>query len=149
MEIGLVDPEDFEELLIFVINVPRKLEYPVPEVDVAKLAYKLGTAVSEGLVLVYKVEGKIVGVLALEENNPWWSTHEFLNNLVFFIEPEHRSFKATRSLLEQARDYAKIESKTLSINLMGNHRNESKIRLMNRLGFGVYGFYAICTETGR
>jgi ribosomal protein S18 acetylase RimI-like enzyme len=83
----------------------------IVDVNLSKGSEYLARLLSEeeklGCILVAKLKGSIVGLLALAEGGVWWSDQRFFTNVVLYVHPKYRKLGIQKRLM----DFAKIMSK--------------------------------------
>ena len=104
--------EDLEEIVKLSLQVLQLNGLGnIVEVNLAKGSEFLARLLSDderiGCVLVAKLKGTIVGVLALVEGDVWWSDQRFFTNTVFYVHPKYRRLGIQKKLI----DFAKLMSK--------------------------------------
>ncbi len=96
-----------------------------------------------GLVLVLKEDDKVNGVLCFRKDSLWWSLDEVLYEALFYIKPEHRSFKNAKNLLNIAKKYGIITETPIVLDLFTQKDVDKKKRLLKYLGFKECGSFFV------
>ena len=100
---------DLEPIVKLSLQVPKLNGLNViVETNVEKgaefIARLLDEETREGCILVAKLKGVIVGLLALVEGDVWFSDQRFFTNAVFYVHPKYRRLGIQKKLL----DFSKI-----------------------------------------
>lgn len=137
--VGLAKHSDLPDILKMIVKMPEESSDTLPPADAYKMAIVMEKNFYDYPYIVYRKEGKVVGCLALTEAELWWSTEKLLEDLFFYVEPEHRSYKITRSLLLKAKEYAKIKGVPLIMGVFSRTDLERKKKVLERNGFEIGG----------
>ena len=91
-------------------------------------------------IILYEKHGIIRGIMDLAISNFWWSDTKIVNNRLFYVVPEERSFKVYNQFMKMAKNIAKEANMPFVFGLFDGEELERKEKLMrnaNRIG----GFY--------
>lgn len=129
-------PQDFEELVKFAISYHESAPDFFGEYDLPRVVERMAMSFARAPAFIYKVDGEIVGAIVLDKVARWWSTEEYITDLFMYIKPEHRSYSAIKTLLEQVKEYAIMNNNMrVELTIFNPNDLERKTKLMNRLGF--------------
>ena len=93
---------------------------------------------------VAEEDGKIVGCLAIQQGNFWYSKDEGLRDVFYYVRPEYRSSNHGINLLKSAREYAKMAEKPLVLTIASGEDLSRKDKLFKWLGFRhIGGLYTL------
>ena len=144
MQVQFANPEEITQIAALCGKSFKENEYDKLGIEpsVEKTLTELAEAVAGGVVLVHRNPSnpkKLDGVLALAFSESWFSSHVYLAGLVFYINPEVRSYKLAKSFLETAKEYAIMNDVPIVFDSFGRKDAEQKKKLLKRLGFKDYG----------
>lgn len=137
----IADGPDLEE----IINLALKYHSTYPEffstVDLPKVINKIALAMVRHPIFLQRraEDGKIVGLLIIDEKSAWWSNETYLTDILLYVEPEYRSFKATKELLDTGKEYAIMNKQRFEITIFNPEDLHRKERLLTKLGFSPIG----------
>lgn len=101
---------------------------PLPPVAPHKVEASLRECLRHGKIFIATRESKVLGVLALQEGEHWYSTGRFLADLCFYVEAGSRTSRIASHLLRAASEYANIRGLPL---LMAVVHGEDVVRKDN------------------
>jgi GNAT superfamily N-acetyltransferase len=116
------------------INLPDTIGQPLDFEYINKIFHH--AILGGGLVLVAEIEKPIGFLFALKSPNIWHPKQISLQELILWVEPEHRKFKLGHSLMEKFSEIAKdmITEKKIISATMSNTKNISTINY-EKFGF--------------
>jgi GNAT superfamily N-acetyltransferase len=113
---------------------PSYAHYPVDVEHTKRMAEGIDSVLHGRLLL--DDESNIVGALLYIVAPTFYSPAIEANELVFYIQPEHRSYKAARKLVQSAeQDAFDLGAVRFIMGNSGGHRDKSIEKLYTRLGF--------------
>lgn len=144
MQVKFAKPEDALQLVNFGYKIYEENNLKDLNIlDNFDLALNFMTkSVIEDVALVQrnKDNNKLIdGALVLNHSSIWFSKEHILTPSLFYIKPEHRSFKLARDLLCSAKEYAIINRIPIVFDLFAQKDVEKKKKLLKYLGFQDFG----------
>lgn len=124
----------------------RRLIYSAEKVGNTITAL-LGTA--DGLVLVYRKQGQIVGGIMARVSSNWMSDDRIAQEIALFILPEHRASFAACRLISAMTAWAQIKgARWIEAGISTGVDTERTARLYERLGFERFQIGLECVNDG-
>ena len=137
--IRLATVQDLSELYVMFQVMHSEAIDGTSSIDSEKLTATLNATLHRGVVVVYEVDGFIVGAIGGMETSDWWSSDIYIADLFFFVYEEHRKSKIAvtliKSFLKIARD-ANIKAK---LGHVYTGDGERKDNFYERLGLSKVG----------
>jgi GNAT superfamily N-acetyltransferase len=96
-------------------------------------------AINQGVVLVVRDDEGVVGTLALEAAEPWYSTEKQLGDRWFFVLPNERGHGSAVALMDAAKRVAAEHNMKLFMSNVTGDKVEAKDRFFRKNGFEVLG----------
>jgi GNAT superfamily N-acetyltransferase len=138
--IDIATPFDVEKTIELGLRMPAESGFNMPEGLADKAQGVLLEAMKSHPTFVYKVDGEIVGVLALTESSVWWSDTNILIELFFYVEKDKRNKGAATALLKEAQRYAEdVVNMPLIVELFTRTDLDKKVKFLGRLGYKRLG----------
>jgi L-amino acid N-acyltransferase YncA len=116
-------------------TAPMKL----PPVAPHKVEAALRDCLKDGRIFVAHRGDKLVGVLALQEVEHWYSHGKFVGDLVFYVDAGARTSRIASRLLRAASDYATIRGLPLLMAVVHGEDIVRKDHFYARHGFARVG----------
>ena len=126
---------DLPRLCELSMDMHAESPFPLPPVNADKLIKGLMRAT----VIVWEANEKILGFIALQHGQFWYSDEGFIADLLFYVHPEGRKSHAARDLIRAAQDYAKIKKLPLVLAPTNGTDVERKHAFYTRLGMRQLG----------
>ena len=98
--IRLATVQDLSELYVMLQVMHSEAIDGTSSIDSEKLTATLNAALHRGVVVVYEVDGFIVGAIGGMETSDWWSSDIYIADLFFFVYEEHRKSKIAVTLIK-------------------------------------------------
>jgi hypothetical protein len=139
----LATPEDLPDVIALCHALYAELDPKLtPPMSLEKVFYMMESLVEHKTVILYKNNGVACGILALDLVAPWWTEEKnaVLRDIVFYIKPEFRTFKAFSAALRLAEQYAKINKVPLEIFFFTDRDVKRKFKLFKHRGYTSQGF---------
>ena len=119
-------------------NTPMKL----PPISPYKVEKALKACMDHGRIFLGHRGDRLVGILALQEGEHWYSHGKFLGDLVFYVEESARTPWMAPRLLRSGMEYAKMRGLPLLMAVVHGEDVVRKDNFYQRHGFervgGVY-----------
>lgn len=138
--IHLATPDDFDELIRFVLALPE-IEEKEYNVDFKSVVLNISEALAStpGFILKNDI-GEIVGCAINDERDlVWWNSEIYLANLLTFLEPHYRNSNNFNLLLETCEEYAKMNGMKFVFGLVETNKTDVKTKLLERKGYTLMG----------
>jgi len=144
-------PTDLSQLVAFCYKAfeENQLTGSNCPLDFDKTVTEINDNILHHVVLVKRNQDNsnfIDGMIMLKSGEVWWSKSLILNNLLFYVKPEKRSFKLAKDLLKAAQKYAIINRLPIVFDIFDQKDASKKIKLLKYLGFKDYGSSFIFTN---
>jgi GNAT superfamily N-acetyltransferase len=103
----LATVEDLSEIYMMLSVMHSDTIKGTSSIDSEKLTSAISHALHKGIVIVFDVDGKIVGSIAGIETSDWWSSDKYLADMWFFVYKEHRKSNIAARLIKSFMKVAK------------------------------------------
>ena len=138
--IRVAQPED----LIRVAELTHKgLEELGEKPSPNKVFSKVQEAYTKAPCVIYETD-EIHGMWGLIAYKPYWTEEVTLSDYMFYVEPEHRSFRVAKQMCDAVKAIANNYQLDIELNYMAPSKFEEKKRLFEIMGFtktGIKGIY--------
>lgn len=145
MSVRYADRSDLPEIYTLAWAGYKDLKGVVPEkVDPDLLWNWINTAYAQAPQVLLEKDGQIIGFWGLCTLKAAWSHDAILADYMFYIRPEHRSYKATKALKDAVCEVADKSNLTLRLNYLFKGKLPLHARIFAMMGFkaqGLVGFY--------
>lgn len=131
--------EDLSELYVMLHVMHSETANKVSPIDSEKLTAAINNVIHSGVVLIYEIDGKIAGSIALLESSDWWSNEKFVGDLWFFVYKEHRTSKAAITLAKNAMKVTKGLNVKIKMGHVYTGDHQRKDKFFKRLGLNKVG----------
>jgi N-acetylglutamate synthase-like GNAT family acetyltransferase len=95
--------------------------------------------IRNSFVIVVEYENIIVGTLAANIDETWYSDKKFMRTLWLHVNPKYRNFKIFRSIMIVFKEYALANKVTAICEIFQGKDLARKDQAFNKLGFKVIG----------
>lgn len=134
--------EDLDQCVGLAHEIPLENDWGYfPQTSNIKVINKLKELIDSQTLIVYDNNGVIVGILGVVVDSFWWTEEPMLMDVVFYIKPEFRSYKAYNRMLSVAEEFAKINGLPLSLLFFTTKDTERKFNMVQRRGYKSIGFW--------
>lgn len=140
-EVRLASLSDLETAVELALEIPRENSEAFPKPSPSKVKESLKKLIEEKSLILYENNGVVVGVLGLIIDTHWWTEEPTMFDMLFYIKPEFRSYKAFRRMLSVAEEFAKINGIPLSMMFFSTKDLFRKMKLLKKRGFEPIGFW--------
>lgn len=140
MSVRIAVPEDLLRVSELAAKGLRELG-EVPDVD--RVNAKVLEAYEKAPCILYEKD-RIQGMWGLTAFRPYFSNKLMLMDYMFYIEPDYRSFRAAKMMVEAVKKIANDHKIDIELNYMITHSFDKKMRLFEMMGFkktGLKGVY--------
>lgn len=124
VEKAQADEAGFSEVFELLIQLHKEGGYAPMNVEKAAKATFL--AIEEEMTFVARVNEKPVGVIVMTEVAFWYSDDTFIQDVAFFVLPEHRGGNIGVSLLRAVRDEAQRRMKVALVTVSNPDRRPKR-----------------------
>lgn len=142
-QVQFARPEDIPQIVSFGYKSFEENDLP-GSTDFTKALNQITKSVLEDVVLVKRNDENpklLNGTLAMQLEAPWFSNDPILTVFLFYIKPDHRSFKLAKELVSSAQEYAIINRLPIVFDLFAQKDVDKKKRLLKYLGFKECGSF--------
>lgn len=144
MYVKIAVPEDVPKLMPLLCEMHASGGLNFPPIDGEKVAEAMFGVVKGGLLLLaMNKEDKPVGILALMQQEFWFSKFNYVADMVFYVDAKHRSSSAALKLIKAAREIAGKMGVPLLMSVLNGVDVERKENFYTKMGFkkvgGTYG----------
>ena len=136
--IEIAKERDIPEMGTLLLEMHHTSPMLLPPVAPHKVEAALRQCLREGRVFVAR-RGRIVGILALQAVEQWYSHEKFLGDLVFYVSPSSRVSRVASKLLRAATEYATMRELPLLMAVVHGEDVERKDQFYVRHGFSRVG----------
>lgn len=136
--------KDLDVCVKLALEIPLENDlgyFPAP--SKTKVRATLEALINERTLIVYENNGIIVGILGLIIDSFWWSDQPMMMDMLFYIQPEFRSYKAFNRMLSTAEEFAKINGLPLSLLVFTTKDMERKFKMIQKRGYKSVGFWMV------
>lgn len=145
MSVRVAEYEDLPRVAALCARGIEELEdVLLGQVNHDKLFERIKFFWSQAPCLLYEVEGEIVGIWGLNTLVPFYSDTPFIGDYMFYILPEHRSFKVAKIMCEAVKSVSHEFGMPVELNYMVPEKVPQKQRLFEMMKFrttGIKGVY--------
>jgi GNAT superfamily N-acetyltransferase len=137
----MTDAMDIIEIVSFIEPEEPVKSWDVAEKNNEKTAAMLYAVFLKGKIFLSKDKssGEIIGLLALQPDEMWWSTKRFISDLTFYVKEGYRKTGVGEDLLREAKKYAKEKNMPLAIRLFTGQNLQGKAKYLENNGFTQMG----------
>ena len=119
----------------------KELKEIIPETVDPDLLYEwVNKAYTQAPQVLLEKNGEIIGFWGLCTVKAAWSYETMLADYMFYILPEHRSYKATKTLKEAVCNVADKHKLTLRLSYLFKGEVPLHARIFGMMGFKIRGF---------
>lgn len=134
--------EDLNKCVLIALEIPLENDWEYfPKASESKVTNTIRKLIEDRTLIVYENNGIIVGIMGLVIDSFWWSEEPMMLDMLFYIKPEFRSYKAFNRMLSTAEEFAKINGLPLSLLLFSTKNLERKYEMIKRRGYKKIGFW--------
>jgi GNAT superfamily N-acetyltransferase len=101
----------------------------------------IGDTGPRGIIGVVGRTGSLEAMVFLLIGQFWYSTHHHIEELLVFVDPEHRKSKHAQAIIEWMKEQVEKTGLPLMTGIMSTHRTEAKVRLYSRMLPKVGAFF--------
>jgi GNAT superfamily N-acetyltransferase len=132
-DVRLAAPEDYPEIMRLMLSAHGEIgKYPISMQKLTNLVAAHYNK-SGAIVAVIGDRGKgLRGVLLLLVSQPWYSEDFTLQEMLLFVDPDHRRSTYAKQLMVFAKKAAETLNLELSIGINTNVETDAKVRLYRR-----------------
>jgi len=135
----LATVEDLSEIYMMLNVMHSDTIKGTSSIDSEKLTSAISHALHKGIVIVFDVDGKIVGSIAGIETSDWWSSDKYLADMWFFVYKEHRKSNIAAKLIKSFMKVAKKSKFKVKLGHVYSGDGDRKDKFYERLGLSKVG----------
>lgn len=139
----LASLNDLEAAITLSVELYQELD-PVHRqpLSLERVGVYLYELISQEKVVLYMNNGVACGIVALDYYSDWYAepTEKYMTNVIFYIKPEFRNFRAFTSALRMVEQYAKINKTQLDIHFISDKDVKRKFKAFKHRGYTSRGF---------
>ena len=143
-DVRLAEPQDIPEIMRLTKACLRENYpgYPASEAKVASIV-ALHYNKNGGVIgVVGPVGGPLSGAVVMAVRQQWYSDDYALQEMILFVDPEHRKSTYAKQLMQFAKKAAEALGLELMIGVWSHNRTEAKVRLYKRQFTPVGAFFS-------
>lgn len=130
---------DIPAIGALLMQMHRTSPMQLPLVAPHKVEGALHDCLAEGRIFVAHKGDRLVGVLALQEVEHWYSHGKFIGDLVFYVDAGARTSRVASHLLRAAAEYATMRGLPLLMAVVHGEDVVRKDNFYERHGFARVG----------
>lgn len=141
-ELALATKDQLDECVQLALLIPLENDwdtFPAPDYD--KVRETLEKLIENQTLITYSNNGIIVGILGCIVDTFWWTNEPMMMDMLFYIKPEFRSYKAFDRMLSTAEEFAKINGLPLALLFFTTKDTERKFNMVLKRGYKPVGFW--------
>lgn len=137
--IRAIDYDEIDKILPIVFADAKAVGIDTRRINVPKLKLMLIKCIETAAILVSERDGVITGIMSLFASESYWCDDVLINNLVYFVLPEHRNSRDGIELLKEAQRLCNNAGLQFDFHIQSYEDNDRKDRVFQRLGFKKLG----------
>ncbi len=134
---------DAPEVVAMGRHLVERSIYHVFEFNTERVEDKVDHLIADGdkaCFVAEDSEGAVVGFLALEMRQPFYSHEIFVSDLAFFVNPDRRGTSAAKKLIEKGEDWARENGvRVFGVSLLNGADVDRSGRFMEHAGYNSLG----------
>ena len=126
---------DISAIIFLLHKMHEETEIETPKINSVKLINKINVLLHDGLVLVAVDDNKVVGSIAGQISQDWWTDETHLADAWYYVMKNSRKSLAGKKLIDEFIKLAKKAKLKLRLGHIFSGDIERKDKFYERLGF--------------
>lgn len=140
MHVRVGTEDDLGNVVNLLADMHATTKLNFPPIDPKKTVDAILKCVREGILLIAQThDERVVGVLGLQKGSYWFSSHEFIADLVFYVAEDFRASSAGRQLIKAAEAFSDKMKVPLMMSITHGEDPRRKDNLYERTGLKYIG----------
>lgn len=134
-----LDFHEIDRILPIIYSDAKAVGIDESRIDKLKLKHTLIGCIENAVILVSERDDVITGIMAMILTQSYWCDDYRLQNLIYYVLPEHRNSTDGIELLKEAKSIADKAGVGMDFYVESYEDNDRKDRVFQRLGFRKIG----------
>ena len=130
---------DISAIIYLLFKMHEETTIKPPKINSVKLLEKINYLFHKGIVLVAEVDNKIVGSIAGQVTEDWWSDEKYIADAWFYVYKSNRKSLVAKKLIIQFMKVAKEAKLKLRLGHIFSGDMDRKDKFFTRMGLQKVG----------
>ena len=130
---------DISAIIYLLFKMHEETTIKPPKINSVKLIEKINYLFHKGIVLVAEVDNKIVGSIAGQVTEDWWSDEKYVGDVWFYVFKDQRKSDVAKKLLQTYIKTSKDAKMKIRLGHLFSGDMDRKDKFFKRLGLAKAG----------